>query len=485
MSRKEKAINSVKWSTISAIFGGLLGPLGYIVKARYLSPSEIGVLAVLIVIIGVFVQIITSSFSQALVEVDEIDDQSFSSFFYLNVCFSFLIVLLIYLLAPLVEGIYEMNGLKLLMRLSCFQIIVMSIGNPYKGLLQRYIDFKKLSIIDIVKNVSLFSLTWILLIFNYGLFAVVLANIFVGLLGSLLLFYFGRRKSHVKLLFLYNHESIKPFLHFLKYYSGKISISYFSQNVDSLIIGLFLSESTLGLYYFGKNIIDKFRVLLTNSLTSFLFPFFAEIKNDLFFLKRTYLKTLDIMSLFSFVFPLYIYSAAKPMVLFLFGDEWGGSIIVFKVISLTMIFTLITNNISTSILYAIGKVKFLFHLDLISNFIYLILLYNLSRFGLIYVLGVRFIFTLLVSIICHLYVNRALKISNIKLLTVFGGRLGISLIIALVSHLLIELPWVDFDDLGDWIIISLIFAVTYFVYLYIVENRSFERVVVLVRKKYR
>lgn len=472
MNRRVKTIQSISWTSLSAIVGGLLGPVSYIFKARFLSPEEMGVLAVIIIITGFFIQIISSGFSQAIVEVENLNSKLFSSFYFVNIISALFFVIVIYLASPFIAQLYEMEELTYLLRLSSIQLIFVSLGNPYKGVLQKIINFKLLSIIDIFKAILLFLTTIYLLFLGNGLLSVIYANLVIALIGSILLIGFGRKCKVVSFKLFYNNKSFKPFIYFLKYYSGKLSLNYLSQNIDSLIIGLFLSDYVLGLYFFAKNLIDKFRTLLTNSLTSFLFPFFAKMKNDIELLKKTYLSTLDIMSLISFIIPFFIFSIADSAIELFFDKEWVESIIVFKILSLTMVFTLITNNISTSILYARGRVKFLFYLDLLSNLIFILLLYYFSRYGLIYVLLIKFFFTVCVSVIIQITANTDMKISYKKLYIMFFKRFLASFILAIINYFIVNLNFLDItNNFYQFSTTSSIFLIGYISYLLLFENK--------------
>ncbi|MBO6523629.1 MAG: oligosaccharide flippase family protein [Balneolaceae bacterium] len=481
MTRKEKAVKSVAWSTTSAIAGGVLGPISYIFKARFLSPGEIGILAIILLVNGLVVQLLSAGFNQAIVERDKLDSESFSSLYLVNLFLSVMCTIAVIAGKDLIAFIFEMEELKTLLIIASFQYVLVGIGNPYKGLFQREINFKLLSIIDIVKALVLFLVTIILLFLEFKLYAIIYANLITAILGSLLQIYFGVRARIIPFKFIFRFSSIRSSIHFLKYYSGKLTSSYLTQNLDALIVGIFLPEYILGIYYFAKNLIDKFRMLLTNSLTSFLFPFFAEIKNDFDRIRNTYLKTIDLMSLISFFVSFLIISTADSFVAILFGEEWIDSIIVFQVLAGSMIFSLLTNNISTSLLYARGKVKLLFYIDILSNIFFLGALLFLSKLGLEYVLLIRFSFIAVTSIIIQNIANLNLEVSYKKLWSIFGNRLILNFILMCISFSIIE--FLSVGTLIRGFIIVFMFFIVYFVYLFFMEKRSIEMVKGLMNRK--
>ena len=181
------------------------------------------------------------------------------------------------------------------------------------------------------------------------------------------------------------------------------------------------------------------------------------------------------MSLMSFALSFFVFSCAESIVLILFGNVWEGSIIVFKFISLTMMFTLITNNISTSILYALGRVKFLFYLELISNIIFLALLYFFSRHGLIYVLVTRLVFTILVSSIIQFVSNKELKISNASFIKLIFSRFLVSFLLALICFFLFDYFKITSSTINSFIIVSLIYIIGYVSYLYSFEKKHINK----------
>ena len=52
MDLKQKALKGVKWTTLSTVFAGGLQLLQLLILARLLTPTEFGVIAIIMVIVG-------------------------------------------------------------------------------------------------------------------------------------------------------------------------------------------------------------------------------------------------------------------------------------------------------------------------------------------------------------------------------------------------------------------------------------------------
>lgn len=100
-------LNNVRWVSISQCVKVICQLLGLIVFARYLTPQEIGLMSITLVVVN-FVNILRDmGSSAAIIQKEEIDETFKSSVFIMNVVVGFALAILFYASAHFISIFFE------------------------------------------------------------------------------------------------------------------------------------------------------------------------------------------------------------------------------------------------------------------------------------------------------------------------------------------------------------------------------------------
>ena len=110
---KDKTVSSVFWSTIERFSVQGIHFLLTILIARFVTPSDYGLIAMLGVFMAICQVFIDSGFSNALIQKQKRTETDYSTVFYFNIIISILIYLLLYFCAPLIARFYHEKDLLL------------------------------------------------------------------------------------------------------------------------------------------------------------------------------------------------------------------------------------------------------------------------------------------------------------------------------------------------------------------------------------
>ena len=144
--------NNLKEDTIrGTMFGALerfsvmgLQVICTFIVARFLTPSDFGLIGLLIVFTVIGNTIMDSGFGQALIREKEVSDLEYSSVFYLNVFLSLIVYFLLFVSSGFIADFYKESSLKNIARVTFLVIPLNAFAVIQNTILIRKVDFKKI-----------------------------------------------------------------------------------------------------------------------------------------------------------------------------------------------------------------------------------------------------------------------------------------------------------------------------------------------------
>ncbi|MFO8054918.1 MAG: lipopolysaccharide biosynthesis protein [Bacteroidales bacterium] len=405
---KAQAVKSIKWTSLQTIIVGLTGPVVLILKSQFLEPADFAYLSIILIVIGLFKLLENFGISQAIIQKDAITVKESSSIFWFNILFSALLAVIIYRASSLIAEFYAMPGLEHYLKVASVIVLINGPSVLFRAYLEKAIFFKQLAVISISRNMINLAAIFLLLFQGYGVLGVVYAHIISTLAATLMIITISLRHTRIRLGFHFKASDLYPFLRFGAFVSGKQLLTFATHRVDELLIGYLLSPEILGIYHFGKQMLEKIRGIMTRSFSKVLFPVFSKLKNNTKRLSGAYRQISKFLAHGAFPVFTGIAVTAHLFVPVVFGEKWEDSIIVFQIFSLSMIFLLLTANVSSALLYSVNKPGLVFYIDLITNSIYLFSLLLFASRGLIAILLVYTAYIIYKTMILQYFTNKQL-----------------------------------------------------------------------------
>ena len=140
---KKKVISSLIWKFLER--GGVQGvQFGLsIVLARLVSPSDYGMVAILLVFIQIANVFIQSGFNTALIQKKDADELDFSSVFYLSLVVAFLLYFLLFFVSPFIAEYYSQPSLTPLLRVISISLFFGAINSVQSAYVSKTMQFKR------------------------------------------------------------------------------------------------------------------------------------------------------------------------------------------------------------------------------------------------------------------------------------------------------------------------------------------------------
>lgn len=310
------------WSAIDQISRSGIQFLVGIILARLLSPDEYGLIGILTIFTTIFIFICDSGFTIALVRKKEVQDEDYSTVFYINLVLSIIMSAALFFSAPLIATFFKRPELVSLTQVMSSIVIINALGIVQRARLTKAINFKTQTKITLISTISSGVVGISMAYSGYGVWSLVGQQITSQSLNTILLWI--NNKWLPKLVF-----SIQSFREMWAFgwkllVSGLIDSAW--TQIYQVVVGKFYAPETLGLYTRAKQFSQMFSTNLTNVVQRVSFPVLSSIQNDRERLKKAYQRVIRATMLPTFVLMFGMAACAKPMILFLIGEKWIGCV---------------------------------------------------------------------------------------------------------------------------------------------------------------
>jgi O-antigen/teichoic acid export membrane protein len=368
-SLKKQTLNGVKWTTLNTSINSLIGPLLLLIKAWFLTPEEFAYVAIILIAFEIIQLLEDFGISQAIIQKDKITVKERSSLFTLNLFFGITLMILTFVISPYVADIFKLP--KLVDYLSIVGIIAV-LSSPsvlFRAYLQKYMLFKQVSVIAIIRNFLTLIFISLFLYLDFGVWAIVYSKIITTFFATIAIIFVSFKLRTGRIILYFSTKRVTPFLRFGFFVSMRQIINLLTNRLDELFIGYFLSPDLLGLYHFGKRVLENFRSLIQSAYKRVFYTLFSKIKLNKQKLTDVYLKINKLVGFLAMPTFAGITLTAHLFVPLIFGEQWNDAVIIFQLMSISMIFNTLTESLSTSLLYAVNKPDLVFYIDVISMII--------------------------------------------------------------------------------------------------------------------
>jgi O-antigen/teichoic acid export membrane protein len=379
LSLKQKALTGVKWTTASTIVTTLAQLLQISILAHLLNPSDFGLMAIVMVVIGFSHAFLDMGISNAIIHKQEITHEQLSTLYWVNVLAGCLLFLLISILAPFIANFYHETELTRLIILVAITFLIQPFGQQFMILLEKELSFDKIAKVQMSTKILSLLVSVGFAYFGYGVYSIVYGLLAAIILQTILFLNIGIREHKPSIVFKWNQ--ITDFINFGMYQMGERTINYFNYQIDTILIGKFLGSEALGIYSIAKELIMRPAQILNPIVTRVTFPTMAKIQNDTLQLKNIYLKTINYLSSISFPIYALMIVLSPEIILILFGEKWIEAIPILQILSIYGALRSTANPIG-SLLLAKGKARLGFYWNL-GMFLFIpIVIYVSSHWGL-------------------------------------------------------------------------------------------------------
>lgn len=313
---------------ITLFTGSALGVLIYFLLqpliTRLYTPEELGVYALIFSIVSMFSTVINGHYDLTIVSAktdEEADKLAILSFFLSLVLIALIGIILLIVLIFFPQMLQESGWWTLS---ACLFLVVFSANNILTSYNNRYLQYRVISKVSILKNTARALLQILLGIFKFGFLGVLIGN-FIGYLvgvrsqANFIKGNFSRFKV-VKFDDI-RYVAKKHYKQPLLSAPGLFFVAA-SNSLLTFFIGLLYGAEELGYFFLSINILSVPISLISSNMGKVFFQSANEEKNLTGTFKTTLKKTSFILVAMTVPIFTALYFVAEPLFSFVFGEIW-------------------------------------------------------------------------------------------------------------------------------------------------------------------
>ena len=301
-----------------------------VILARILAPEDFGVIAMLVLFIGVAGIFIDSGFSSALIQRQNVTHTDESTVFFFNLGMGGVAALLLCAVAPWIAEYFNQPILKYLTYAMSFGLFAGAFGSIHRTLLSKEMNFKTTAKVGVVSSVMAGVLAIYMAINEYGVWSLAAQSVMSGIVTVLLLW----RWHPWRPTLTFSLVSLRSFFRFGGYTMAATLTDVFSTNLYLILIGKLYSAGDVGIYSRAQNTQQLPNTLMMGIINRVAFSTFSTVSEDKARLVRG-LRQAQALSMFvNIPVSVCIIILAEPLVLTLFGQQWLPSVPILQVLGL-------------------------------------------------------------------------------------------------------------------------------------------------------
>ena len=327
---RSSTIRGIKWSFLTSLSTKLIPPATLIILARILVPDDFGLYGISLVIVNFLALFLDAGLGKALIQRNDNIEKAKSVAFYNNLVFSVICYIVIYCLCPYAGSYFHRTDVINILRITGLAFLIFPFLYIQRNILSRELNFKKLFYLNLTPGLVSGLLSICLAYIGMGVWALVYGYLFGLVLTTILSWGLVSWRPRWE----YDFKIAKEMMAFGGYATLEVILGWIISTVDNIFVGRFLGAPILGIYRTGYSLAILPSNLVTLPMSMTLYPAFCRMHMDREALKKYYLKSLDLLSLFSFPSGILVFFTAPYFVSLFLGDKWLDAIPIIQLISI-------------------------------------------------------------------------------------------------------------------------------------------------------
>lgn len=322
------------WRVIEVVGAEFFAFGAFIISARLLLPSEVGVIAQATLFIMTAQMILQQGFGEALIQSDEVGPKHFSSAFWANLMIGVIAALVIMLIAgPIAAFLEEPLLVDVLRALAPILVLFAAVG-IYQAKLRRDLLLRGFAFASVFASLSggivAVAMAWSgfgvwSLVAQQWTYASVSLAVFAYFSGWLPSFFIA--KDHVRTLGAFGGLTTMSAL-----------LQFSMRRLDLLILGYFLPTLQVGFFSVANRLMMSAGMLTYHSIQQIGLPVLSRLAHDPIAHRQAINRTLRLVSLICLPTMIGLALIADPVIPMTLGEKWIGSIGPFQALCAFAIF---------------------------------------------------------------------------------------------------------------------------------------------------
>lgn len=302
------------------------------VLSRILTPEEFGIVTIVQIFLIFFDMLADMGFGPAVIQNRTLDEDDIGSIFKLSIYVSIILGVIFAFLGQPVNWFFGETAFVPVFIILGFEIFFYGLIIVPRALLLKKKNFRSVNLVEVVSNIIYGLVAIVLAVMNFSYYSIILARVVKILI--MFIFYFTHSKISYRVKM--KKEPIMKIWAFARNQFLFNFINYFSRNLDNILIGRYMSSVPLAFYNKSYQLSVYPNQLLTGILTPVIQPIMSDYEDRVHVIKDVYLKVVRLLGNIGIPLSIFCYFVGNDIILFLFGQQWTESVVVFQILSISI-----------------------------------------------------------------------------------------------------------------------------------------------------
>lgn len=299
-----------------------------IILARLLTPEQIGIYSVAMVVVMMLHALREFGTGQYVIRESTLTDGHMRSAIGVLYLTSWALGLLLVAGSPLVARYYAEPGLRSILLVLACNFFIMPLGGVTFSYLRRQMDFGKLYRAQVSANLTYGVVVVTLALIGFGYMSMAYAALSSTVVSVLLLNAY--RPSYVP--FLPSFRTLSGVISFGSFASGASVLGRLAESLPELVIGRLLSMAAVGYFSRAAGLIMIFNRAVTFGVRPVLLPHFSARQREGASAADAYVRAVSLFTAVAWPFYGFLALMAYPVVRILYGPQWDLAVPVAQVL---------------------------------------------------------------------------------------------------------------------------------------------------------
>lgn len=373
----QKTATGVFWNFLELTGRQGINVLVTLLLARFLTPGDFGLVAMLSVFFAIANALMDAGFRQALIRKKDATPVDYSTMFYTNLALGLLSYGLLFISSPSIASFYKEPRLILLTRIVGVVVLINSFQFVQIVDLTRRLDFKTQFKVTVPAGVISGIVAVVMATKGFGVWSLVAQMLISPLLITISLWTINSWRPSLA----FSLTSFREMFSFGSklFLSGVLDIVF--RNVYVIVIGKLFAATVAGWYFFTTKVIEIVVGQLSGSIQKATYPALASIQDDDARLKNAYRKVIKATVYVVFPTMTFLAALAEPLFRLLLNPRWLPAVPYLQLLCVSaLVYPLHVVNLN--ILQVKGRSDLFLYLEILKKAIIVVVILISVRFGI-------------------------------------------------------------------------------------------------------
>jgi O-antigen/teichoic acid export membrane protein len=340
-----QVLTAFRWVAGAKFLSQLITWGATIAVVRLLTPEDYGLMAMATIFTSFLTMFNEFGLGAALVQKPDVDDLTLRGVFGLTVVFNLVCFILLLGTAPFAAAFFTEPRLAPILRVLSLQFVISPFGVIPQSMLERKLDFKAKSLVDVTVTVASALITLLLAFRGSGVWALVWGSLALTLLRTLGL----NLASPIRCRPSFSWIDLRSVVSFGGMITANRLLWIFYSQADMLVIGKFLGKEQLGIYSMAMQLASLPADKANGIINQVAFAAFARAQSELQQVRTIALTAVRSIAFLAFPVFFGIALVADELLAVFFGSAWQAAVLPLQLLSTVMGLRMISNLLHTAV----------------------------------------------------------------------------------------------------------------------------------------